>query len=75
MNLELGSRFRLPDGRMVEVVPDVARVLGTADTSSCYRCLYKLEAFTVCISIGCTFNGSDPLFQGYPRTLKEVENE
>ncbi len=75
MSLELGSRFRLPDGRLVEVVPDVEKILGMADTSGCYRCLYKLEAFTVCLSIGCTGGGSDPLFQGYPRILKEVEDE
>ena len=75
MSLELGSRFRLPDGRLVEVVPDIEKILGMADTNSCYRCLYVVEDYHVCLSIGCTGDGSDPLFQGFPRILKEVENE
>ena len=78
MSLELGSRFRLPDGRLVEVVPDVEKILNVAFTSCnpCVRC-YALKAdmdVDDCEKIfGC--DQYRRAYSGLPRILKEVEDE
>ena len=78
MNLELGSRFCLPDGRLVEVVPDVKKILNVTSTSCnpCTRC-YALKA-DMDVDDCEKFFGCDQYnsrIQGLPRILKEVENE
>ena len=78
MSLEIGSRFRLPDGRLVEVVPDVEKILNVAFTSCnpCVRC-YALKA-DMDVDDCEKFFGCDQYnsrIQGLPRILKEVENE
>ena len=80
MSLELGSRFRLPEGRLVEVVPDTEKILGFTLTEGCSRCCAKALAARHCIKIGCIIINTGAgiiitLLEGYPRILKEVENE
>ena len=78
MNLELGSRFRLPDGRLVEVVPDVAEILKLEwERVTCGRCAAYMLSIDDCVAIGCLNRGNArmELAEGYPRILKEVENE
>ena len=73
MSLELGSRFRLPDGRLVEVVPDIERILGMKVSNICMRCCGWSNNAGDCVSIGCL--SFPPLKRdlevGYPRILKE----
>ena len=78
MSLELRSRFRLPDGTLVEVVPDVTKILnvGFISCNPCVRC-YALKAdmdVDDCVKFfGCDQYNST--CHGLPRILKEVENE
>ena len=75
MSLELGSRFRLPDGRLVEVVPDIEKILGIATEQMCKRCAGLLLHVDYCIhGLGCGVQ-SGSMLAGLPRILKEVENE
>ena len=81
MSLELGSRFRLPDGRLVEVVPDAEEILGITGRSKCARCAAVTLSGDQCGSLGCKwgykgdYSFESTLSAGYPRILKEVENE
>lgn len=80
MSLELGSRFRLPDGRLVEVVPDIEEILGIAKRSKCARCAAITLSDDQCAGFGCRWifaRGcwTSSLSVGYPSILKEVENE
>jgi hypothetical protein len=78
MSLELGSRFRLPDGRLVEVVPDVAKILGMKVSNICMRCCLRFNSVVDCVSVGCLSSAphlTKDLEVWYPRILKEVENE
>lgn len=75
MSLELGTRFYLRDGTLVEVVPDIERILGMK-ANICMRCRARFETL-FCESIGCL--SFPPLTKdlevGYPRIIREVENE
>lgn len=78
MSLELGSRFRLPDGTLVEVVPDVAKILnvGFISCNPCLRC-YAFKA-DMGVDDCVKFFGCDQYNSGItdlPRILKEVDNE
>ena len=79
MSLELGSRFRLPDGRLVEVVPDAEKILGLTTKHVCMRCCGEGLTGVQCATLGCIIDDGEgismALSAGYPRILKEVENE
>ena len=75
MSLEIGSRFRLPDGRLVEVVPDTERILGMKVSNICVRCHARFNSARDCLVIGCLGPYTRDLEVGFPRILKEVENE
>lgn len=76
MSLELGTRLYLRDGTLVEVVPDIERILGMKVSNSCMRCCVR-SGTGDCVSIGClSFPPiTKDLDVGYPRILKEVEDE
>lgn len=78
MRLELGSRFRLPDGRLVEVVPDISEILKlNRRLGPCSRCEAFMLSYYDCVAIGCLdlTTSTLELANGYPRILREVENE
>lgn len=80
VSLEVGSRFRLPTGELVEVVVNVGRVLNP-DAWICKGCycntaklpLDPIEIITKCYSIREREEDDCPFRSGLPRTLKLVE--
>ena len=81
VSLEVGSRFRLPTGELVEVVPHAKYILGLTEFMCPYCYLYGFP-YDVCYEVQCLRDevetNSDiftrlSMGDGLPRILKLVE--
>ena len=82
VSLEVGSRFRLPTGELVEVVVNVRRVLNS-EIWVCEGCccntvetpINPMTTIANCFSIRKNQMSGCPFHKGIPKALKLVEED